>query len=466
MTYYLDPFGCVKNQVDAENMMAALNRSGWAPAENPEAADLIIVNSCGFIESAKQESINAVLAWRKLCPEKKILLAGCLAQRYAKELAGELTEADGFFGIDDPAGIVKAALKTMKLRPRAPRVPGTGGTGNTVTGFAGKRPLLSPPGSAYVKISEGCDNHCSFCAIPLIRGGLKSRSIKEIAGECKTLLGRGIKELCLIAQDTGSYGRDMVANSSGKLPGKLPGLMEAISQFKGKFRVRLLYIHPDHFPLAILDIMEKDKRFIPYFDIPFQHGSEKILKAMNRQGSAESYLNLIALIRRRLSDAVIRSTFLTGFPGETEEDFRLLLDFQKKARLDWMGCFAWSREEGTAAYSMKSRVAKKTALERKRLVEEAQIPITERQMDRFVGRMLEVLVEEKFEPLGKRSVGDIKRSMGDIHDSGLYLGRLPCQAPEVDGTTVILSRRLLELGAMLPCRVTARRGFDLEAEVI
>jgi ribosomal protein S12 methylthiotransferase len=442
MTYYIDPFGCVKNQVDAETMMAFLDKGGWVSAENAENADLIIVNSCGFIESAKRESIDAVLSWRKFYPEKKILLAGCLAQRYAKELSEMLSEADGIFGIGSLSGITGAAGKIMKTQASAP-----------VSGIqSGMRPLLSLPGSAYVKISEGCDNRCSFCAIPLIRGSLKSRGIQNVIEECKTLLDRGMRELCLIGQDTGSYGRDWEARETA-----LPILLKALSRLEGNFRVRLLYIHPDHFPLSIMDIMEEDKRFLPYFDIPFQHGSDKILAAMNRSLNAQDYLDLIETLRRRFENAVIRSTFMTGFPGETEEDFGLLLDFQKKAALDWLGCFAYSREENTPSYSMKGRVAKKTAAQRKQIVEEQQIPITEKAMDRFVGCVFEVLVEEKFDP------PDDEETSGE---TALYLGRLPCQAPEVDGAAVILSPQPLLLGAVVPCRVMARRGFDLEVRPV
>ena len=452
MTYFLDPYGCAKNQVDAENMMSILNETGWAEAGDAENADLIIVNSCGFIESAKKESINAVLGWRRLYPEKKILLAGCLAQRYAKELQEILPEADGFFGIDDPGGISRAIAKAIGFDV-AKTFKDTDDT-RRVEISPGSRPLLSLPGSAYVKISEGCDNRCSFCAIPLIRGGLKSRTRQDIIDESKALLDRGIKELCLIGQDTGSYGLDLGAvDSSTGFGDGLPGLMESLSELEGDFWVRLLYIHPDNFPLSILDIMERDKRFLPYFDIPFQHASEKILKAMNRRGTAESYLELIKTLRRRLEDAVIRTTFMTGFPGETEEDFALLLDFQKKAALDWMGCFAYSREENTAAYKMKGRVTKKTATERKRMLEEAQIRISEKQMNRFIGRTLDVLVEEKFEPQDP-SAGE----------TSLYLGRLPCQAPEVDGSTVIFASKPLKTGIIIPCRITARAGIDLEAQ--
>jgi len=433
-TYFLDPFGCVKNQVDAENMMAHLNNAGWQHTDDAGQAELIIVNSCGFIESAKQESINAVLQWRKLYPEKKILLAGCLSQRYAKELPEILTEADGFTGIEDPAKI------TEKLSSWKTPSADSSGLRKTKTDnlAAGGRPLLSLPGSAYVKISDGCSNNCSYCAIPLIRGSLVCRKIPDILTECKALIKRGIKELCVIGQDTGSY-------VSG-----LPELLKAISDITENFWVRLLYIHPDHFPLKILDIMEKDKRFLPYFDIPFQHASEKILRAMNRHGTSEKYLELINTIRARLPDAVIRSTFLLGFPGETDEDFNALLDFQEQAKLDWLGCFAYSREEGTASYSMKNRVPAKTAVMRKQIIEEKQAAITEKNMDRFTGKTMDVLIEEQID---------------SASDNGkpVWLGRFYCQAPDIDGSAVIISEKNLQAGTLVKCKVTARRGIDLEA---
>jgi ribosomal protein S12 methylthiotransferase len=324
---------------------------------------------------------------------------------------------------------------------------------------AGQRPLLSLPGSAYVKINEGCNNRCTFCSIPLIRGSLRSRSITDVLAECRELLSRGIRELCLIGQDIGSYGKDFsgsgMAVKSFFQGSLLPDLLEALSGLKGDFWVRLLYIHPDNFPLPILDTMDRDKRFLPYFDLPFQHGSEKILAAMNRRGNAAAYLALIETIRSRLPGAVLRSTFLLGFPGETDEDFRALLDFQDKARLDWAGCFAYSREEDTPAYSMKNRVPKKLAAERKRIVEERQISISEKQMDRFIGRELDVLVEEAVD-----------------EEDGLYLGRLYCQAPEVDGAAVIsdtrmvsVSEQVLAPGSMVRGRVVGRAGVDLEVVI-
>jgi ribosomal protein S12 methylthiotransferase len=443
LLYYLDPFGCAKNQVDSENMMAHLNGAGWSAASDAADADLVIVNSCGFIESAKQESINAVLGWRKLYPGKKILLAGCLAQRYAKELAEALPEADGFFGTEDITKIVDAA-NSIAVKPPDPRPsrrrcrPPEPRTLNPEPCSA--RPLLSLPGSAYVKISEGCDNHCSFCAIPLIRGPLRCRAVQDITDECKGLLARGIKELCVIGQDIGSY----KSGASG-----LPELLASVAEIPGDFWVRLLYMHPDHFSMAVLDLMEKDSRFLPYFDIPFQHGSKKILLAMNRRGDAESYIALAETIRKRLPSAVMRTTFLVGFPGETEDDFAMLADFQEKLRPDWAGCFAYSREEDTPAYSMKAQVPQKTKARRKREIEERQIQIAEKSMDRFVGQTLDALFEERFSGA----------------DEDIWLGRLYCHAPEVDGAAVITGiapETEPKAGDLLPCRVIARRGIDLE----
>jgi ribosomal protein S12 methylthiotransferase len=258
--------------------------------------------------------------------------------------------------------------------------------------------------------------------------------------ECRELLGRGVRELCLIGQDIAAYTPSLGA------------LLENIARLPGSFWVRLLYLHPDHFPRDILPIMERDGRFLPYFDIPFQHGSSRILAAMGRTGNAPAYLDLLETIRRRLPGAVIRSTFLVGFPGETEEDFEALLDFQQRARFDWLGVFAWSREEGTAAFSMKGRVAKKTALARKARIEAAQIPITEERADRFTGRTMDMLIEEAIP--------------SEQDGANLWLGRLLCHAPEVDGAAILRTEGPpppgIAPGAMIRARVIRRAGFDLE----
>jgi ribosomal protein S12 methylthiotransferase len=431
-------------------MMGALDKSGWAAAADPGEADLIIINSCGFIQMAKQESINAVLAYKKAYPGKKILLAGCLAQRYAAELAESLPEADLLFGNQDLSRIADAASSALRGGEERVLVPEPGTAETKNLSAPGERPLLSLPGSAYVKISEGCDNRCSFCAIPLIRGGLRSRPVEEVVRECRLLLDRGIVELNLIGQDLGSYGADRPEG------GGLPQLLEALSRLEGDFWVRLLYIHPDHFPRPILETIRRDPRLLPYFDLPFQHGSPGLLRAMNRRGDPETYLSLLEEIRGTLPDAVIRSTFMTGFPGETEADFQALLDFQEKARLDWLGVFAYSREEDTPAYTMKGRVPAKLAAERKAFLEERQIPITQERMERFIRREMAVLVEEDFEP----------PDSAEPEEGRLYLGRLFSQAPEVDGGAVITSAGELVPGALIRGRVFARAGFDLEVSAL
>jgi ribosomal protein S12 methylthiotransferase len=442
--YYLDPLGCAKNQVDAETMMGFLHEAGWVLAADPAKAELIIINSCGFIEQAKQESINTVLEYRKTYPDKKILLAGCLAQAYAQELAAALPEADMIFGNRDLAKITQAALLALAppetsckvLVPRAIPEPDTAPSGS--------RPLLSLPGSAYIKITEGCDNHCTFCGIPRIRGPLRSRTLAQVVTECRELLGRGIKELCLIGQDIASYGADRTGGVS-----ELPQLLEALSQVEGRFWVRMLYLHPDRFPLPILELIRRDPRLLPYFDLPFQHGASRILRAMNRGGTGASYLALIQHIRETLPDATIRSTFLTGFPGETEKDFQDLLHFQDQAQLDWAGCFTYSREEHTPAYSMRPRIPRSIAAARQRLIETRQTPITAKRLDRFLGRTLEALVEE----LLPHTEGEKKNA---------YRARVMGQAPEVDGLTCITADAVVLPGTFVRGRVFARQGFDLE----
>jgi ribosomal protein S12 methylthiotransferase len=414
--------------------MAYLNDAGWVSTFSSEEADIVIVNSCGFIEAAKRESINAVLEHKR--NGKRIVLAGCLVERYAKDLFESLTEADVVFGNKDLSKIASAADAALHgARMQLIPLPADDNVRKN-------RPLLSLPGSAYVKITEGCNNHCSFCSIPLIRGGLKSRKIEDIIDECQTLLDRGIKELCLVGQDIAAFGMD---SSSRQL---LLTLLEALFCLNGDFWVRLLYLHPDHFP-PILDFLKKNGggRFLPYFDIPFQHASKSLLQKMNRKGCAEDYLALLDRIRDALPSSVIRSTFLLGFPGETDADMETLFDFQEKARLDWAGCFTYSREENTPANSMKPHVPKRVAERRRSLVQEKQTAITEKQLDRFMGQKFDVLVEEEV-------------------DEGLYLGRMFAQAPEVDGAVVVHADTALRFGSFAPCKITARAGFDLTAECI
>lgn len=468
--FYIDAHGCAKNQVDGEEIAALLESRGHIWVQTPEEADLLLVNSCGFIDAAKKESIDAVFGWKNRFPGKKVLLMGCLAQRYAKELSGELPEADGIAGNARLSDAVTAAeelaagMRPVIVRPagdvdradtdRGDRSSGqSGGNGGMAPGGKAadgirRSRLMDFAGTAHVKITEGCSNCCTYCAIPLIRGPLHSRPVPEIIDECAWLIGKGIKELNLVGQDLGSFGRDLGKNGA-QLRGEqlLPELLSGISKLKGDFRVRILYIHPDFFPEQILPLIAGDPRLLPYFDIPFQHASPRILKAMNRHGTAGAYLDLVGRIRSVLPDAVLRTTFLVGFPGETDRDFEELLDFQQQVQFDWLGAFTYSREEGTPAYSMKGQVSRRTAESRKSQIEEAQEQISPERLKRFVGREMQILVEEPF-----------AKTEGE---EDLSLGRAWLQAPDVDGLTVL--RGSYEAGSLVRAKVLALKGMDFDA---
>jgi ribosomal protein S12 methylthiotransferase len=419
--FHVESLGCAKNQVDSERMIASLVRAGWRLAAAPDEADVLIVNTCGFISSAKKESIETSLELKQRYPGKRVIMVGCLTERYGEDLARQLPEIDGFLGNRDPS-LILGLLSTE----------GNRGSRNLYE----RSHLLSFPGSAYLKIAEGCGNRCTYCAIPLIRGDLASRQPSEIVQEAKQLLDRGIMELVLIAQDLGSYGRDLGGHCT------LPRLLADLSVLPGDFWVRLLYIHPDHFPSGILDIMARDPRFLPYFDLPFQHAAPRVLRAMGRRADPEANLSLLTRIRERLPGAVIRSTFLLGFPGETEQDFEELLSFQSRARPDWLGCFTYSRDEDTPAYAMRGRVTKAVADARKARVEQRQGPLTEQALEAHVGRTHDVLVEER------------------VEGEELSLGRAYFQAPDVDGLVVV--RRSLQPGTRCAVLIDRRNGVDLE----
>jgi len=448
MKFFIDQHGCAKNQVDGELLISILSEKGYEQTFAPEDADLIIVNSCGFIESAKEESINAVMGARQLYPKAKILLAGCLAERYAEDLKDSLTEADGFFGNGDLDQIYKVVEPLMKGE-RPVLVPAQKGVcgGN-------RKMLLNFAGAAFVKITEGCNNRCSFCAIPIIRGELRSRPAEEIIDEIKLLISQGVYELNLIGQDLAAYGtgRDDNVFGTGRtyLPKGTPGdlsvengsnemnsvsvekgesglctLLKKISALKGTFRLRLLYIHPDHFNEDILPVIKADERFLPYFDIPFQNGNDEIIKSMHRVGSQKKYENLIKKIRSYFPDAAIRTTFMAGFPGETDEQFEDTKNFLKTIRTDWSGCFSYSKEDDTPAYDFKKQVPHKTAEKRAAELVEIQAGITKERLALRCGKDYEVLIEEVLE-------GNEEQP-----DEGFAIGRGWFQAPEVDGSVVV-----------------------------
>lgn len=433
-SFYIDQHGCAKNQVDGEEISARLTDAGFFAAASPEDADIIIVNTCGFIEDAKKESIGAIVDAKSRWPDKKIIAAGCLSQRYSQALAEDFPEADGILGNADLAAI-PSAVRDVFRGERKVFAPAQGRS--MPEAYYSRKSLFDFPGTSHLKITEGCSNRCAYCAIPLIRGELRSRSVDDVVAEARELIARGVYEIVLIGQDLGNFGKDRAGRCL------LPELLERLEALEGDFRVRVLYIHPDHFPHEILPIIARSAKIAPYFDLPFQHASAPLLGRMNRRGSPETYLELIAKIRAALPSAMIRSTFLVGFPGETEEDFQTLLKFQRDASLDWLGAFAYSREEDTPAHDMRPRVTKATARARKAAVEEAQIAITAERLSRFVGAESRFVVEESFD-----------------HDE-LSIARGWMQAPEVDGVTLIHAK--LDPGTVVRARIISVNGVDFNA---
>jgi ribosomal protein S12 methylthiotransferase len=451
--FFLDQHGCAKNQVDGELLIAQLEGAGYEQVQYPADADLIVVNSCGFIEEAKKESLNSLLQARASFPNAKLLLAGCLAQRYADVFADALPEADGIFGNGDLSMIGQAA--ELLFQGERPVIVPAAGKIMSVE----RTELLSLPGTAYVKITEGCDNRCSFCAIPLIRGPLRSRPVAEIVDEIQALLKRGIFEINLVAQDLAAFGTDAPGNSSNSA---LASLLGAISTLKGDFWLRMLYIHPDHFPLDILDCIKSDRRILPYFDIPFQSGSDRIIREMNRKKTAAEYVNLVERIRADLGDGgitpVFRTTFLAGFPGETDEDAELTGQFLQTIRPAWSGVFSYSREEGTPASKLKPQVPKKIAKTRVKQPEAIQAQITRESLTAYTGRCEEVIVEEVIAP------------PSEAENEGYAIARAWFQAPEVDGSVIVRydsadspARDAVLPGKHVRVKITGSSDVDLDS---
>ena len=478
-SFFIDQHGCAKNQVDGELIISRLNNLGLTQLFDAAGADLIIINSCGFIESAKKESIDALLFARRQYPKAKILLTGCLAERYAEILKDSMPEADGIFGNGDLSKIDEV-IRTMQSGARPVFVPPQKGVC-----CGERRTLLSFRGSAFVKITEGCSNHCSFCAIPLIRGELRSRKAFDIVAEIKELVQSGIREINLIGQDLAAYGTgegdDVFGTGTFALPkidengvncgtqteSALSLLLKNISELDGNFILRLLYIHPDHFNRDILDAIKADRRILHYFDIPFQSGSTNIIHAMNRRGSFTEYVRLVQDIRRALPDAVIRTTFLTGFPGETDEDALETQKFLREIQSAWSGCFPYSREEDTPAYDMKKRVAAKTAKARADALIAVQADITGQHLASHIGKEYDILIEEIID------IGDGDSAETYEDNCGLAIGRAWFQAPDVDGSVVVrydrddtVQNAAMKTGRFVRVKIEAAGEVDLNGAFI
>jgi ribosomal protein S12 methylthiotransferase RimO len=433
-TVYIRTLGCPKNETDSEHLKGMLEASGYTPTEDADGADVVVVNTCSFIDAARKESVDAILdhvAARQ--PGQKVLVAGCLVERYGKQLADELPEVDGFMSLGSYArapDIVDSAVKGVRqLCFDSGKVPLS----------IEARPTPSGP-STFVKISEGCDRVCTFCAIPAIRGGHRSRTGLQIEQEVRWLVERGVKEVVLVAQDMSLYGRDTEGQWG------LPPLLRRLGEIDGLLWLRMLYQYPQYVNEDLLSAVADSTPAVPYFDLSLQHASGKLVRKMRRWGDGQKFLDLIGRIRDRFPDAALRSAFIVGFPGETEKDAEMLADFLPEAELDWAGFFPYSREEGTeAATFARGRVPQATIDARVAVLSEIQAEVAEKKRIALVGSDVEVLVESR--------------------DGLQTRGRTWREAPEVDAEVRLRKARSVRVGDVVRARVVSTDGLDLIAEV-
>lgn len=431
--------GCPKNQVDSELMLKKLSDAGFEIIDTAVGADVVIINTCGFIEEAKKEAIDNILEMAQLKEDGevgKIIVIGCMAQRYKDEILNEMSEVDAVAGIGINGDIVKFVEDVLAGEKKSEYPP------KEALPLEGERILTTPEYWAYLKISDGCSNCCTYCAIPSIRGPFRSRPIESIVSEAKTLAENGVKELIVIAQDTTRYGLDIY----GEL--KLPELLTELVKIDGIEWIRLLYCYPDRLTDELLEVMRDNEKILNYIDLPLQHADGRILKAMNRTGDKDSMLALIKKIRSYMPDCIIRTTFITGFPGEDEEAFTALSEFVEEAQFDRLGCFAYSAEEGTKAAEMPDQIDRETAQHRGEVIMEQQYDIfTDKQRD-LIGTVQSCIVE------------DYDR----YTDS--YTGRTWMDAPEIDSSICFVSHKDLENGDIVKVEITDTNEYDLIGEVV
>lgn len=397
--------GCPKNQVDAEIMLSKLQNHGYEIVTDPGEADIIIINTCGFIESAKKESIENILdmvSYKEDFPSVKVLVTGCLAERYRSEIFTEIPEVDGVVGIGANNDICEICDKLMNYEKVEKFPP------KEALCFDGDRVLTTPPYSAYLKIAEGCSNHCTYCAIPSIRGEYRSRPAESILAEAEKLSKNGVKELIVVAQDTTRYGEDLYGKNA------LVPLLRSLCKVEGIEWIRLLYLYPERIDDSLIETIASEDKIVKYMDIPVQHCSSRILKRMNRKGDRESLTNLFNKIRERIPDITLRTTFIAGFPGETEEEFEELCNFVNEMKFERMGCFAYSEEEGTPAAKLDGMLPEEERNRRADIVNDIQSGILDEINESLIGKELITIVEE----------------YDGYTDS--YYGRTVMDAPEID----------------------------------
>lgn len=416
--------GCSKNLVDSEILLRQFKANGLSIINNPTQADYVVINTCGFINDAKDESIQAILEaveLKSVGTVKKVIVMGCLSERYKEELTEEIPDVDAYFGVTDFKGVLKELGLDYKKE------------------LLGERVLSTPKHYAYLKISEGCNNPCSFCAIPLIRGPHKSKTIEEIISEAEFLAKKGVKELILIAQDSTYYGLDLYGVR------KLAELMKKLTKVDGIEWIRLLYAFPSKFPEEILDVIAEEEKVVKYIDIPFQHISDKVLKSMQRGVSRRRTYELIDLMRSKIPNLTLRTTLIVGYPEEGEKEFQELYDFVKEIKFDRLGVFTYSQEEGTKAFVLGDPIPQEEKERRKKEIMELQAKISYEKNQNLVGKELSVIIDE-------------------IEDKIAY-GRTEKDAPEVDNSVIVHTNKKLEQGEFYKVKIVDALEFDLIGQI-
>ncbi len=428
--------GCPKNLVDSEEMVGRLTRAGYEITSIEEEADLILVNTCGFIDAAKEESIDNILSLseRKVNGELQgLVVTGCLAQRYAAELSEEIPEVDRFLPLKEEKKIVEVIDSILST-----------GNGRSLkeSDLAPQRSILTPFHTAYLKISEGCSNHCAYCTIPLIRGTQRSREIPGLLKETGNLCRNGVREIILIGQDITNFGSDRGT------PGNLIPLLKGLSRIEDLVWIRLMYLHPNHISEELIDIMASEPGIVSYLDLPVQHINDGILKKMNRKGDAQTIRKQIERLREGIPDLALRTTLIVGFPGETERAFEELCEFVTETRFHHLGVFAYSREEGTPAADYPDQVADEIKDQRREQIMQLQAGISKEKNREYVGTVQKVLVE------GASPETDL-----------LLAGRYYGQAPEIDGT-VLINKGDAVVGEFSEVRIIEAHTYDLVGEIV
>ncbi|MBR2284741.1 MAG: 30S ribosomal protein S12 methylthiotransferase RimO [Ruminococcus sp.] len=431
--------GCSKNLVDSERMLFKLRKAGFELVTEPGLADVAVVNTCGFIKSAKEEAIETILELGELKKDgtlKKIIVTGCLVERYKEQIAEEFPEADAVIGIGsskDIVDVLRSVLGGQRYINFAPKLD---------MELTGERLISTLPFFSYLKVAEGCSNCCTYCAIPKIRGKFRSVPIENVVKEARWLAENGVTELVVIAQDTSRYGEDIYKEN------KLPELLRQLCRIDGLKWIRTLYCYPERITDELLETIAAEEKLVKYLEIPIQHCNGGILKRMNRWGDAESLEALFAHIRSKIPGVILRTTLITGFPGETEEQFNELAEFIQRVRFDRLGCFAYSREEETAAYDFPGQIDEETAEHRAEIIMEQQLLVSQENNSRQLGT-IHTAVVEGFDRYGE-----------------YWFGRTAMDAPDIDGKVFFSSERRLYIGEYVKIRITDTLDYDLIGEVI